>query len=113
MSTIKSSREIDAVFRSAQRSAQPSVIVLASRTPDGRGPEGRVAFVAGKKTGNAVRRNRSKRVLREAVRRTGGPWGGYDIVVIARANTHSATPEGLDHELRRALARLGVAGEPA
>lgn len=113
MSTIKSSREIDAVFRSARRSAQPSVIVLASRTPDGRGPEGRVAFVAGKKIGNAVKRNRSKRVLREAVRRTDGPWGGYDVVVIARAGTHGAAPESLDQELRRALARLDIAEMPA
>ena len=74
MSTIKSSREIDAVFRGALRSAHPLMIVMASPTPEGRGPEGRVAFVAGKRTGNAVVRNRAKRVLRAAARRAGGPW---------------------------------------
>lgn len=113
MSTMKSSREIDAVFRGGRRSAQPSMIVLASRTPDGRGLQGRVAFVAGKKIGNAVRRNRSKRVLREAVRRTGGPWRGYDVVVIARATTHCAAPGSLDRELRSALTLLDILGEPA
>lgn len=54
MSTIKSSREIDTIFRTATRVAHPLLIALIAQTPEGRGPSGRVAFIAGKKLGNAV-----------------------------------------------------------
>lgn len=108
MSTIKSSREIDAVFRGSRRIAHPLVIVLAAPSPDGRGPEGRVAFIAGKKLGNAVLRNRSKRVLRAAARRCGAPWAGRDVLLIARPGTAGAAPGDLDTAMREALRRAGV-----
>lgn len=100
MSTIKSTREIDTVFRSASRFAHPLVIALIMSTPEGRGHDGRVAFVAGKKLGNAVQRNRSKRVLRASVRRVGGPWADRDVVLIARPRTAIATPTELDNAVR-------------
>jgi ribonuclease P protein component len=108
MGTIKSSREIDNVFREAKRSAHPLIIVLVTSTPEGRGRTGRVAFIAGKKLGNAVIRNRSKRVLREAARRCKGPWEGYDILLIARPSTRDAASEELETALQAQLSRLGV-----
>jgi ribonuclease P protein component len=108
MGTIKSSREIDVVFREAKRSTHPLLIVLAIQTPEGRGHSGRVAFIAGKKLGGAVVRNRSKRVLREAARRCRGPWAGYDVLLIARPITRDAPCEDLDAALRSRLCRLGV-----
>jgi len=108
MGTIKSSREIDSVFREAERSAHPLIIVLARETTLGRGHEGRVAFIAGKKLGNAVLRNRSKRVLREAMRRCGGPWDGLDVLLIARQRTATAPPTDLDQALRAQLGKLGI-----
>jgi len=48
----------------------------------------RVGITASKRTGNAVRRNRSRRVIREAFRtmpREVKP--GYDIIFVARAKT--------------------------
>jgi ribonuclease P protein component len=107
--TIKSSREIDSVFREAKRAAHPLIIVLAAQTPEGRGRSGRVAFIAGKKLGNAVIRNRSKRVLREAARRCGGPWAGYDALLVARAGTRSATHGDVDRALQSQLSKLGIA----
>jgi ribonuclease P protein component len=108
MGTIKSSREIDFVFREAKRSAHPLIIVLSVETPEGRGHTGRVAFIAGKKLGNAVIRNRSKRVLREAARRCGGPWPGHDILLIARPATRDSACGELDRALRSQLSRLGI-----
>ena len=109
MGTIKSSREIDTVFREAKRSAHPLIIVLATQTPEGRGRTGRVAFIAGKKLGNAVVRNRSKRVLREAARRCEGPWDGYDVLLVARPSTRAAACGELDTALRSQLSKLGIA----
>jgi len=105
MSTIKSSREIDSIFRDSRRVAHPLVIALIAKTPEGRGPGGRVAFVAGKRLGNAVTRNRSKRVLRAAARRAGAPWPGHDVVLIATVRTKTATEGDLDKALARLVAR--------
>jgi len=109
MSTIKSSREIDAIFRESQRAADPLVIALVAPTPERRGPEGRVAFVAGKKLGNAVHRNRAKRVMRASVARVGGPWPGWDVVLIARPATGAAEGNTLDAAVAKVTRRIGGA----
>lgn len=108
MSTIKSSREIDVMFRSAKRSAHPLVIALAAKTPSQRGQVGRVAYVAGRKLGGAVLRNRCRRVLRESARRCGAPWASWDVVLIARPGTATAVPSALDEAVRTVLTRAGV-----
>lgn len=46
---------------------------------------GRVAFVAGKKLGNAVWRNSAKRRMRALCRDLGGPWVGYDVIFLAKS----------------------------
>lgn len=106
--TVRSSREIDRLFKEGKRSAHPLVVALIAKTPPGRGPEGRVAFIAGKKLGGAVSRNRARRVLREAVRRTGGPWPGYDVALIARAGTGEAAPKDLDQAVRAVTRKAGT-----
>lgn len=109
--TIKSTREIDALFSEGVRTAHSHVLALVKPTPAGRGPQGRVVFVAGKRLGGAVVRNRAKRVLRASVRRTGVNWEGFDVALIARPTTGSATPKELDQSLRRALSRAGVSND--
>jgi ribonuclease P protein component len=103
MRTLKSSNEIDTLFRSGRRGSTDLVLVLSMRTPERRGPEGRVIFVAGKKLGGAVVRNRCKRVLRDAVRRCDGPWDGFDVAIVARSATAAASPADLDAALLSAL----------
>lgn len=107
MRIIRSSREIDEVFQGGARVDHPVAVAIIRETEKGRGPGGRVAFVAGKRLGGAVRRNRSKRVLREAVRRAGGPWPGYDIVLIARAKTASATRKEADGAVKAVVDAMG------
>jgi ribonuclease P protein component len=108
MTTIKSSREIDRIFREAKRAAHPLIILLTAPTPTGRGLTGRVAFIAGKKLGSAVWRNRSRRVLREGVRRAGGPWAGRDAVLIARTGLDRAAPREIDAAIESLLKRSGL-----
>jgi RNase P protein component len=91
VSTIKSSREIDGIFRKSTRIAHPLLIA---------------------RIGNAVVRNRAKRVMRAAVRRAGGPWAGYDVLLIANASTGSADAAGIDAAIRRFLSRAGIQVRP-
>jgi ribonuclease P protein component len=106
--TLTSSSEIDALFKTGRRGGTELLVVLKIQTPQGRGPEGRVLFVAGKKLGDAVMRNRCKRVMREAVRRAGGPWHGSDVAVMARAGIATASPAAIDASLAEGLRRAGV-----
>jgi len=64
----------------------------------------RVAFVAGRSVGNAVRRNRAKRRLREALRLVAVP-GGKDYVVVATPAVVDAPFETLVTWARRALGK--------
>jgi ribonuclease P protein component len=108
MGTITSSREIDAMFQTGSRAAHPLVIALVARTPEQRGPEGRVAFIAGKRIGGAVTRNRAKRVLRATAQRLGAPWAGYDVALVARQDTGTASSAELERAVSGVLHRLGV-----
>jgi hypothetical protein len=98
VSTIKSSREIDVMFRNARRAAHPLVIALAANAPPQRGRNGRVAYIAGKKLGGAVVRNRCRRVGRSANRQT-----GYRECRPCRARRRGA---------RRSSARGGIVVKP-
>jgi ribonuclease P protein component len=108
MRTIKSTREIDTLFREGRRATSPLLTALTMPLDERRGPSGRVAFVAGKKLGGAVVRNRCKRVLRAAAARAGGPWPGADVVLIARSGLATAPASEVDASFRDVLRRLGM-----
>ena len=70
---------------------------------------GLVAFVAGRRVGGAVERNRARRVLRAAWREL-APRAreGYDIALVARATIRGAKTQDLVSEMRELLARARV-----
>ncbi|MCL2324676.1 MAG: ribonuclease P protein component [Actinomycetia bacterium] len=63
---------------------------------------GRVAFLAGKRLGNAVWRNRAKRVLRTALAAAGGVPANVDLLLIA----NSRTPSGSSNDIAEEIAVL-------
>lgn len=109
--TIKSSREIDRLFRTGKRASSHHIVALIEKIPEERDQTGRVTFVAGKKLGNAPIRNRSKRVLRETARFLGAPWPGYDVILIARNTTAQIGPQDLRDTCRMVLLRAGLPQE--
>lgn len=87
LETIKSSTEISQVFAQGKRLSGSHITLLVQRTAPEHDPRGRVAFIAGKKNGNAVWRSRAKRRMREIARDAGGPWAGFDVVFVAKRST--------------------------
>jgi ribonuclease P protein component len=86
-------------------------LVLQARKRNGAAEESHLArfgFTATKGLGGAVLRNRARRRLKEAVRRTGPSHAveGYDYVLIAREGTVQRRFTDLIKDLERALAKV-------
>lgn len=75
----------------------------------------RVGITASRRVGNAVARNRARRLLKESVRRLYGSVGkGWDIVLVARSALLDAREPEVRDALRSVLERaslLGIEGE--
>lgn len=101
-------RDIAAVLRGRRQRAGRFAVVHARAVPgDGLA---RVAVVASRRVGNAVTRNRAKRVLREAARQL--PWRpATDVVLIARAACATTSMAVVRDELE-GLARVLDALDP-
>jgi ribonuclease P protein component len=74
--------------------------------PENPGP--RFGFTVTKKTGNAVKRNRIRRRLKEALRLSGtlSARPGHDYVIVARTQVLTTPFADLQAELNRALAKI-------
>lgn len=71
---------------------------------------GTVAFVAGRRVGGAVLRNRARRILRAAWRELAPTvLEGYDIALVARGSIHRARMHELVMEVEKLLSRARVA----
>jgi ribonuclease P protein component len=96
-------------FRRARREGRTFVVpLLALNVIAGRRRRTRCGFVVSKQLGNAVRRNRAKRRVREAVRLSlSAITPGYDLVFVVRGPALLTAPfpaitEAVEQLLRRA-----------
>jgi ribonuclease P protein component len=101
--SLRSAADVGRVRKVGTRRRVGGIVVFAATRDAG---PARLAFVAGRSVGNAVRRNRAKRRLREAVRRV-PVRTGYDFVVIATPVVVDAPFETLVTWARRALTEEG------
>lgn len=84
----------------------PVVVVYVMKN---RGQGVRVGITTSKKIGNAVQRNRSRRVIREAYRELSDRVKtGYDLVFVARGRTPYVKSTEIKKQLEKQLLKAGV-----
>ena len=106
MLRLKSAIDFERVRRDGRAHAHPLAVLIACAN----GTEfTRWGFAAGRRVGGAVRRNRAKRLLREAAR-TQAPnvAGGWDLLCIARQPLGQATAAEARDVLSALLHRANV-----
>ena len=92
MDIIKSSAEISFLFKEGKRLSTPYLTLIVLHHEQ-HGLPGRVAFVAGKKLGNAVWRNTAKRRMRSIYREAQLAFDEYDVVFLAKSRIADAPYE--------------------
>jgi ribonuclease P protein component len=96
---LRSKRDFAALQAASRSRAHPMLIVRFRRNELGRD---RFGISTGKRLGGAVVRNRVRRRIRETLRRMDGTTVGWDVLVVARPASATASYA----ELREALQRL-------
>ena len=95
--------EFQKVFDSGQRIRGRFLTLLVAT---GQGSTTRLGVVASRKLGDAVRRNRAKRLIREIFRQNPRPAiTGVDIVVIPRVELFGAAYASIEEDYRSVFAR--------
>lgn len=103
---INQNRDFRRAYSKGKYAAHPLLVTYAVKNRTG---EARLGITASKKVGNAVQRNRARRIitaafmpLEEQIKK------GYDIVLVARAKTPLAKSTQIAPVLQKHLQKLGL-----
>jgi ribonuclease P protein component len=103
---LRSQKDFDSVYRKGKSVPSRHIVVLYRKN---RLPYNRIAFLASKKVGNSVHRNRARRLMREAYRLSGMQIpDGYDVIFVARQSITEAGCQAVRSSMVSALRRTGV-----
>ncbi|MDO4382951.1 MAG: ribonuclease P protein component [Eubacteriales bacterium] len=98
---LRNQRNFNSVYRKGSSRGSRFVVILYKKN---RMPVSRVAFVASKKVGNSVCRNRARRLMRESIRTMGVQLKpGYDIIFVARNSINGKKCPEVQRTLKKAL----------
>ena len=102
---IKKSAEIQQIRQHGKSVSHPLVVYLSLAKDSSKV---RIGVAAGKSIGNAVQRNRAKRLLRAAVSPLIKDFrNGRDILLLARANTNQGNSQSIRDAIRTMAIKSG------
>ena len=104
--SLKQNHEFRRLYNRGKSAVSPYFVIYCRKT--GR-PINRLGLTTGVKLGNAVKRNRARRRIRELYRTH--EWGiltGYDIVIVARTRVIYAQHIELVRSFDRQMKKLGL-----
>ena len=103
---INKNKDFRRAYKRGSFSASPVLVTYAVRN---RFKTHRFGITTSKKTGNAVQRNRARRIIRAALAQIKDKIiSGYDIIFVSRKTTSGVkTPEVLS-SMQRQLTKLGL-----
>ncbi len=108
-STLKNDYEFRRAYGRGRNSVSAGLVVYCLKKKKG---GVRIGITTGKKVGNAVARNRARRLIREAVRQHEHDIrGNWDIVLVARTRTPYLKMQDVSSELEKALVQMGILAE--
>lgn len=83
--TLKTNSDFRRAYARGKSYTNPALVMYVRKNRAG---SCRIGITASKKIGNAVQRNRARRIIREAFRQVNLPLkGNYDVVFVARTKT--------------------------
>ena len=108
-SRLRRSADIGLVRQQGQRWRHPLLVLFVYTQPPDTASASRFAIAVGRHVGQATRRNRIKRRVREIVRlRLDRLRPGYDCLIVARAGAVEADSGELEAALHQLLTRSGM-----
>ena len=104
--TLRKQSDFARVYKQGKSRGSKSAVILYRRN----GLKfTRTAFVASKKVGNSVKRNRSRRLLRAAYKSVKpNVKSGYDIIFVARAAINGCKEPEVERQLKKTLEGAGI-----
>ncbi len=104
--TLKSNSDFRRLYNRGKAVTDPALVVYYSKNRAG---ICRIGITTSKKIGNAVERNRSRRVIREAFRRICSDLNPcYDIVMVARSKTKYLKSTRVEEVMKRIFENEGM-----
>lgn len=109
ITTITSNRDYQRIYRIGKSMVSPSLVTYAIKTKNN---NLRIGITTSKKVGKAVRRNRSRRVIRAAFYNIKADMNApYDVIFVARTRTAFLKSHEIESVMREHLKKLGVIKE--
>ena len=107
--TLKENTDFNRVYYRGKSSAKPQLVVYVLKNRLG---VCRIGITTSKKIGNAVERNRSRRIIRAAfqsvIKDFDTEGKGYDFVFVARTKTKYLKSTHIEKAMRECFVELGV-----
>lgn len=106
--SINENSDFRRVYYRGKSAARPALVVYAMKNRVG---ICRVGITVSKKIGNAVERNRSRRIIRAAFQQVTGKEelkGNYDFVFVARTKTKYLKSTQVEKAMTECLKEVGV-----